>query len=98
LVPVAPHALTYRPVAVADTSVITITIQRGQDAAVNCDGQTYFPLAEGDSVTIRRAPLTARFLHPQGHDYFAMLRQKLHWSETPERLSDRMPRDPAARD
>ncbi|HEY5366480.1 MAG TPA: NAD kinase [Casimicrobiaceae bacterium] len=96
LVPVAPHALTYRPVAVADSSVITITIQRGLDAAVNCDGQTYFALDEGDSVSVCRAPLTARFLHPQGHDYFAMLREKLHWSETPERLSDRTPRDAAA--
>ena len=34
-----------------------------------------------------RAPQAARFLHPEGHDYFAMLREKLHWSETPERLS-----------
>ncbi len=93
LVPVAPHALTYRPVAVADSSVITVTIQRGIDAAVNCDGQTYFALDEGDSVSMRRAPLTARFLHPEGHDYFAMLREKLHWSEAPERLAGRLPRD-----
>ena len=32
---------------------------------------------------MRRAPHAARFLHPEGHDYFAMLREKLHWSETP---------------
>jgi len=31
-------------------------------------------------------PYSARFLHPEAHDYFAMLREKLHWSETPERL------------
>lgn len=93
LVPVAPHALTYRPIAVADSAVITITIQRGLDAAVNCDGQTYFALGEGDRVTVRRAAHTARFLHPQGHDYFAMLREKLHWSETPERLVAHAPRD-----
>ena len=37
-------------------------------------------------MTARRAPHTARFLHPAQHDYFAMLREKLHWSETPERL------------
>jgi NAD+ kinase len=37
-------------------------------------------------VTARRAPHTARFLHPAHHDYFAMLRDKLHWSETPERV------------
>jgi NAD+ kinase len=98
LVPVAPHALTYRPIAVAESSVITITVQRGLDAAVNCDGQTYFALDEGDSVSVRRAALTARFLHPHGHDHFAMLREKLHWSETPERLVANAPRDATASD
>jgi NAD+ kinase len=86
LVPVAPHALTYRPIAVAETSVITITIERGSGAGVHCDGQAHFPLAEGERVRIRRTSHPARFLHPEDHDHFAMLREKLHWSETPERL------------
>lgn len=87
LVPVAPHALTHRPIAVPDSAVIAISVSRGRDAAVHCDGQAHFELAEGDRVSMRRAPHTARFLHPEHHDYFAMLRQKLHWSETPERLN-----------
>ena len=87
LVPVAPHALTHRPIAVPDSATIAISVSRGHDAAVHCDGQAHFDLAEGERVTMRRAPHTARFLHPEHHDYFAMLRQKLHWSETPERLN-----------
>ena len=87
LVPIAPHALTHRPIALPDRSVITITVSRGRDAAVHCDGQAHFELAEGDRVIARRAPHTARLLHPEYHDYFAMLREKLHWSETPERLT-----------
>ncbi len=86
LVPVAPHALTHRPVAVPDSAVIAIIVQNGRDAAVHCDGQAHFVLAEGDRVVLKRAPHRARFLHPEGYDYFATLRQKLHWSETPERL------------
>jgi NAD+ kinase len=86
LVPVAPHALTHRPIAVADTAIIAITLERGRDAALHCDGQAHFALSEGERITVRRAPYAARFLHPEGHDYFAMLREKLHWSETPERL------------
>jgi NAD+ kinase len=86
LVPIAPHALTHRPIAVPDKSTIEITVSRGRDAAVHCDGQAHFELSEGDRVTARRAPHAARFLHPQDHDYFAMLREKLHWSESPERL------------
>jgi NAD+ kinase len=86
LVPVAPHALTHRPIAVADTATIAIRLERGKDAALHCDGQAHFALAEGERVTVRRAPYEARFLHPEAHDHFAMLREKLHWSETPERL------------
>jgi len=86
LVPVAPHALTHRPIVVADTASIRISVLRGRDAAAHCDGQSRFLLTEGESVTVRRAAYTARFLHPQEHDHFAMLREKLHWSETPERL------------
>ncbi|MEO5764706.1 MAG: NAD kinase [Casimicrobiaceae bacterium] len=88
LVPVAPHALTHRPIAIPDGSRITIAVNRGRDASVHCDGQTHFALAEGDRVVLARAAHSARFLHPEGHDYFAMLREKLHWSETPERIRD----------
>jgi NAD+ kinase len=86
LVPVAPHALTHRPIVLSDSARIAITINRGRDAGMHCDGQAHFALAEGDRVTLERAPYSARFLHPEGHDHFAMLRQKLHWSETPERI------------
>jgi len=86
LVPVAPHALTHRPIAIADTATIAISLERGKDAALHCDAQAHFALAEGERVTVRRAPYEARFLHPEGHDHFAVLREKLHWSETPERL------------
>ena len=86
LVPVAPHALTNRPIAVRDSAAIEIELLRGKDANVHCDGQSHFALAEGDRVVIRRAAHRLRLLHPEDHDHFAMLRQKLHWSETPERL------------
>jgi len=86
LVPVAPHALTNRPFAVRDSAVIEITLLRGKDASLHCDGQSHFALVEGDRVVVRRAAHRLRLLHPEDHDHFAMLRQKLHWSETPERL------------
>jgi NAD+ kinase len=89
LVPVAPHALTHRPIALSDAATVTITVVRGSDATAHCDGHAHFPLAEGDRIAIRRAAHPARFLHPEGHDHFAMLREKLHWSETPERLKER---------
>jgi len=86
LVPVAPHALSHRPIAVKDSAVIAISLEHGKDAALHCDAQSHFALTEGERVIVRRAPYEARFLHPEGHDHFAVLREKLHWSETPERL------------
>jgi len=94
LVPVAPHALTHRPIAISDSAHISITVLRARDAGFHCDGQGHFTLAEGDRVELSRAPHAARFLHPEGHDYFAMLRKKLHWSETPERLGGSRPDGP----
>jgi NAD+ kinase len=94
LVPVAPHALTHRPIAVADTVTIEVRVVRGRDAAAHCDGQTRFALSEGEGVTVRRASHAARFLHPEGHDHFAMLREKLHWSATPELRGRNSPDEP----
>ncbi|MCC6198364.1 MAG: NAD(+)/NADH kinase [Burkholderiales bacterium] len=87
LVPVAPHALTHRPIAISDECSIAIRVTQGLDAGVHCDGQDHYTLAPGDCVTVRRAAFHARFLYPEGHDYFAALREKLHWSATPERIT-----------
>src|SRR5947207_9894267 len=94
LVPVAPHALTNRPIAVPDSVVIEIVLLRGKDANLHCDGQMSFPLTERDRVVVRRSEHRVRLFHPKDHDHFAMLRRKLHWSETPERLR---PGKPASR-
>jgi NAD+ kinase len=86
VVPVAPHAFTYRPIVLRDSVLIEISLLGGKDASLHCDGQADFPLAEGDKVVVRRGEHRVRLLHPKDHDHFAMLRRKLHWSETPERL------------
>jgi NAD+ kinase len=83
LVPVAPHALTHRPIAIADDCRIAITVTQSRDAGIHCDGQDHAALGEGDCVRLERAAFRARFLYPEGHDYFATLREKLHWSATP---------------
>jgi len=66
-------------------------VMQGRDAGIHCDGQGHFALGEGDRVLLERAAFRARFLYPEGHDYFATLREKLHWSATPERLDGQKP-------
>ena len=50
---------------------------------MRCCGETRFDLRAGDCVRLKRSPRSLRLLHPQGYSYFAMLRQKLHWSAAP---------------
>ena len=82
LVPVCPHTLSNRPITVSDQCVIEITIkQRAIGASLHFDGQPHSELAVDDKVIVRRAAHSIRFVHPPGYSYYAMLREKLHWSE-----------------
>jgi NAD+ kinase len=83
LVPIAPHALSNRPIVVPDTSEIMIEIVNGRDISVNFDMQTFASLQYGDEIVISRSPHTVTFLHPQGWSYYETLREKLHWNEYP---------------
>ena len=83
LVPLCPHALSNRPITVSDDSHIEIVLHAPHRARVHADGQEKFDLEAGDRVSVARSSRSIRFLHPLGYSYFAMLREKLHWSETP---------------
>jgi NAD+ kinase len=83
LVPIAPHALSNRPIIVPDSSEIVIEIVSGRDISVNFDMQTFASLQHGDEIVISRSPHTITFLHPQDWSYYNTLRDKLHWHEYP---------------
>jgi len=81
LVPISPHTLSNRPVAIRSTSLVEIKVERGVDARANFDVQSYFELEPGDVVCVSAAERPATLLHPRGYQYFGMLRQKLRWTE-----------------
>lgn len=81
LVPISPHTLSNRPVAIRGTSKVEITLERGIDARVNFDVQAYLQLESDDVVTVSAAARPVTLLHPKGYGYFTMLRQKLRWNE-----------------
>jgi len=81
LVPICPHTLSARPIAVNSHSEIEINLIHADDARVHFDGQQHADLVIGDRVVIQRAKNTVRLLHPVGHNYYDTLRQKLHWGE-----------------
>ncbi len=82
LVPIAPHALSNRPIVMPDTGEISVEIVAGgPDVSVNFDMQTLASLLHGDRIRVRRSAHQVRFLHPRGWSYYATLRRKLHWNE-----------------
>jgi NAD+ kinase len=86
LVPLCPHSLTNRPILIGDRSKIEICIIQATDSRAHFDGQVTVDLKRDDVVRICRSEYSISFLHPPGYSYFAMLRQKLHWSEQPKVL------------
>jgi len=80
LVPLCPHSLTARPITLPDRCRIEIVLMPPHDARIHFDGVTYCDVRAGDCLRITRSALEVRLLHPKGYGYFAMLREKLHWS------------------
>jgi len=81
LVPISPHTLSNRPIAISSDSEVRVRMIRGVNARVNFDVQSYFDPENDDVVVIRAHRDRLRLLHPRGYSYFSMLRSKLHWNE-----------------
>src|SRR5450830_472988 len=83
LVPIAPHALSNRPIVIPDSCEISIRVVNGRDISANFDMQSLTSLTHGDLIVIKRSAHKITFLHPEGWSYYDTLRQKLHWNEYP---------------
>ena len=81
IAPICAHTLSDRPIVVAAGSVIEITLLERADtrANVTCDGMMLGALEPGDRLEITTAAERVTLLHPPGHDYYRLLRSKLHW-------------------
>jgi NAD+ kinase len=82
LTPIAPHTLTNRPVVIpasAEVQVRPIMDGSHDEVFVTFDGQSGFPLAAHDVVTIRRSPRPLRLIKSPTRSYFELLREKLKW-------------------
>jgi len=85
LVPICPHTLSNRPVVVNADSRIEILVDEAthSHSQVTCDGQIKIDLKSNDRIVIERKQRRLRLLHPEGYDYFEILRAKLGWGERP---------------
>ncbi|KTG16504.1 MULTISPECIES: NAD(+)/NADH kinase [unclassified Guyparkeria] len=83
IVSICPHTLSYRPIVVDARHLIEIRPVEGSrgGGVVSFDGQLNQPLEHGDVLAISKYEHEIRLIHPDGHDHYSLLRDKLCWSE-----------------
>jgi len=83
LTPIAPHALTNRPLVLPAGVSITLkpVIEPQSDVVLTFDGQYGVPLEAGDIVDVTRAPRVLHLVHISTRTHFDMLREKLKWGD-----------------
>ncbi len=83
LTPIAPHALTNRPLVLPAgiSIVLSPVIEPQSDVVLTFDGQYGVSLEAGDVVEVTRAPRVLRLVHISSRTHFDMLRQKLKWGD-----------------
>ncbi|HET7757341.1 MAG TPA: NAD(+)/NADH kinase [Steroidobacteraceae bacterium] len=81
IAPICAHTLSDRPIVVSLRSVVEVALLERPDtqANVTCDGLLLGALTPGDHLEVSAAKERVTLLHPQGHDYYKLLRSKLHW-------------------
>jgi NAD+ kinase len=81
LTPVLAHSLTnQRPLVVPADFTVELDTEK-YEAIATVDGQERYAIEEGDRVCISVAAEGARLLHRKERNYFAVLRDKLHWGD-----------------
>jgi NAD+ kinase len=84
LTPICPHSLSFRPVVLAQESVVVVAPRRLNDgSSVSFDGQFIHPFTEEDCLVIRRAPSPLTLVENPTVSHWQMLAQKLHWAQSP---------------
>jgi len=81
ITPVLAHSLgNQRPLVVPADFSIEFDAQK-YEAIATIDGQEVYELLEGDVLYIEGAKIGAKLLHRKERNYFAVLREKLHWGD-----------------
>ncbi len=81
LTPIAPHALSHRPVVLPATATVVLRplIDPREDIVSTFDGQFGVPLEPGDAIIVTRSPRVVSLLRVTSRSHFDMLREKLRW-------------------
>lgn len=84
ITPICPHTLSNRPLVDGADGVYSLCLtETSKEALLVVDGQYRRPLQVGDTVEVRRAPVTFKLAKLPGHSYYTTLQRKLGWSGQP---------------
>ncbi len=85
LVPMFPQSLNCSPIIIPGKSEVRIDFINESDSPewvnINCDGQVSLRADTKCSVLIRPHRTALTLIHPEGYDYYSLLRQKLGWGQ-----------------
>jgi NAD+ kinase len=81
VVPICPHTLSDRPLVVGSAARIEVRLVNRPNikAQVTCDGFMLGDVELQDRLVVGPAANRVTLLHPPGHDFYRILRSKLHW-------------------
>lgn len=80
LSPIAPHSLTMRPLVLASSHKIFITVNsHHKSVQVNCDGERVLSFAPPIDITVCKSEKTVKLIRTNSTNYFKTLREKLFW-------------------
>lgn len=86
LVPMFPQSLNCSPIIINGKSTVRIEFECPDEfselIAINCDGQVTMRADTKSSVLIRQHHIPLTLIHPEGYDYYGLLRQKLGWGQS----------------
>ncbi len=86
IIPICAHTLNMRPIIVPSNEKITVKIHENEDKLnVFCDGQVDFVVE--NEITIKKNENYAKLLilNQQKDRFYDILKEKLHWSLSPEK-------------
>ena len=84
ITPICPHTLSNRPLVDGPDGIYSLSLtESAKDALLVVDGQYRRSLHVGDTVEVRRAPVTFKLAKLPGHSYYTTLQRKLGWSGQP---------------
>lgn len=84
LVPVSPHTLSMRPIALKDSCVVDFVLadECADRAHLSFDGQIEYRFEGDEKVRVKRSDSTVKLVRLLDSDHFAALRSKLRWGDS----------------